>query len=159
MTSTVPRRASTGQRAPGAAVADYRLEQQVGYLLRKAHQRATAIFMKHFGAHQLTPTQWTTLVRVQEQGSVSQNQLGRLTAMDPATIQGVVQRLIERGLIARTPDPKDGRRKRLAPTPTGKRMVSSLVAEAYKVSCDTLKPLTPSERAQFLGLLSRLGGS
>ena len=159
MRSTVPRRASTGQRAAGAAVADYRLEQQVGYLLRKAHQRATAIFMKHFGAHQLTPTQWTTLVRVLEQGSVSQNQLGRLTAMDPATIQGVAQRLIERGLIARTPDPKDGRRKRLAPTPAGKRIVNSLISEAYKVSWDTLKPLTPSEKAQFLDLLSRLGGS
>lgn len=159
MRSKVPRPASTAQHAAAAAVADYRLEEQVGYLLRKAHQRATAIFMKHFGAHQLTPTQWTTLVRVQEQGSVSQNRLGRLTAMDPATIQGVVQRLIERGLIARTPDPKDGRRKRLAPTPAGKRAVTTLVSEAYKVSWDTLKPLTPSERALFLGLLSRLGGS
>ncbi|MFM8991008.1 MAG: COX15/CtaA family protein, partial [Alphaproteobacteria bacterium] len=40
--------------------------------------------------------------RLRELGDTTQNQLGRLTAMDPATIQGVVRRLVARGLVERT---------------------------------------------------------
>jgi DNA-binding MarR family transcriptional regulator len=157
MTRTSALHRPAAKHEPAPATAGYRLEEQIGYVLRKAHQRATAIFARHFGPHQLTPTQWTTLVRIRERGNVSQNHLGRLTAMDPATIQGVVQRLIERDLITRTPDPKDGRRKRLALTPSGEALVEARVAEAFKVSRETLKPLTAAERAQLLELLSRLG--
>ncbi len=146
-------------RASAAAggEAAYRLEDQIGFILRKAHQRATAVFMGRFGPHQLTPTQWTTLVRIRERGALSQNQLGRLTAMDPATIQGVVQRLLERKLLSRTHDPQDARRKRLRLTRAGERLVEELVGEALLVSRDTLAPLAEAERAQLLALLAQLG--
>jgi len=48
------------------------------------------------GALELTPTQFAALARLRELGDTTQNQLGRLTAMDPATIQGVIQRLLLR---------------------------------------------------------------
>ena len=57
-------------------------------------------FLKE-GPVELTPTQFAALVKVHDIGQVSQNQLGRLTAMDPATIQGVIQRLEARKLIER----------------------------------------------------------
>ena len=139
------------------ALGGYALEEQIGFVLRKAQQRASAIFARHFGRYQLTPTQWTTLVRIHEEGSLSQNHLGRLTAMDPATIQGVVERLIERGLLTRIADPHDRRRKRLGLTPQGQRLVRRLVKRALKVSSDTLRPLAPRERTQVRELLERLG--
>src|SRR5215471_8405499 len=71
----------------------YRLEDQVGHLMRRAHQRHTAIFQEGLGDCDLTPTQFAALVKIKELGKVTQNLLGRHTAMDPATIQGVVQRL------------------------------------------------------------------
>ena len=135
----------------------YTLEAQIGYVLRKAQQRASAIFARHFGRDQLTPMQWTTLVRIHERGSLSQNHLGRLTAMDPATIQGVVERLIERGLVTRIADPLDRRRKRLGLTQEGQRLVRRLVGQALKVSRDTLEPLGRRERTQVRALLERLG--
>jgi DNA-binding MarR family transcriptional regulator len=51
---------------------------------------------------------------------VSQNQLGRLTAMDPATISGVIGRLTTRGYVQASPDPKDARVVVLGLTPAGK---------------------------------------
>ena len=145
------------ERKAAAAFAGYVLEDQIGFVLRKAQQRATAIFLSHFGRHQITPTQWTTLVRILEHGSLSQNHLGRLTAMDPATIQGVVQRLIERKLITRIADPDDRRRKRLGLTAAGQRLVQRLIANAVTVSRDTLRPLTKREQALVHDLLERLG--
>ncbi|MBM3568595.1 MAG: MarR family transcriptional regulator, partial [Alphaproteobacteria bacterium] len=97
-----------------ARTAVYRLEDQIGFLLRKAHQRATGIFQTLIGDGAITPTQYAALVKLSEAGPLSQNHLGRLTAMDPATIQGVIRRLVQRRLIQRRPDPGDKRRARLA---------------------------------------------
>ena len=77
--------------------AAYMLEDQVGFLLRCAHQRATEIFNAVMGRFAVTPTQFAALAKLDDLGSVSQNQLGRLTRMDPATVSGVVGRLIARG--------------------------------------------------------------
>src|SRR5271155_1152286 len=106
--------------AQTAAVLDgYVVEEQVGFLMRRANQRHTAIFADGMAAAELTPTQFTALVKVVELGAVTQNHLGRLSAMDPATIQGVVRRLTDRDLVVRTADPLDRRAIVLAPTRSG----------------------------------------
>ncbi len=143
-------------RRPAEAAPTYRLEEQVGHLLRRAHQRATAIFAREIGDPQLTPTQFAALVRLYETGEVSQNHLGRLTAMDPATIQGVIRRLRERGLITARPDPDDRRRSRLALTATGVALIEGLIANGFAVSAETLAPLSEDEREVFLALVKRL---
>lgn len=135
----------------------YVLEAQIGHLLRRAHQRATAIFLAELGdAHGLTPTQFAALVKLSDLGEQSQNELGRLTAMDPATIQGVVRRLMARRLIARSGDPGDRRRTKLRLTPRGRDLVERTVKLGFIVSVRTLAPLSPRERAQFLKLLKKL---
>ena len=70
-----------GTAAERAAV--YALEDQVGFLLRCAHQRATEIFNDVMGRFGVTPTQFAALAKLDDLGSVSQNQLGRLTAHGP----------------------------------------------------------------------------
>ena len=67
------------------------LEEQAGHILRRAHQRHAAIFQELIGDSQLTPLQFAALARLRDLGEVSQNQLGRLTAMDAATMQGVTR--------------------------------------------------------------------
>ena len=69
----------------------FHLEEHVGFLLRRAHQRHVALFLEAVETHALTPTQFAALYKAVEVGRVTQNRLGRLTAMDPATIQGVVR--------------------------------------------------------------------
>ena len=135
----------------------YLLEEQVGHLLRRAHQRATSIFLGEFGDGQPTPTQWAALVKLGGHGALSQNRLGRMTAMDPATIQGVIRRLVERRLIARRADRADRRRSVLTLTPAGRDLVAAHRAAAVRISDATLEPLTARQRAQFLDLLKRLG--
>ena len=134
----------------------YVLEDQVGHLLRRAHQRATQIFLETFEDAGLTPTQWAALARLGEEGAASQNHLGRLTAMDPATVQGGVQRLEKRGLIDREPDPDDRRRTRLRLSAAGAELVARHTADGATVSARTLEPLTDEEAEVFLALLKKL---
>lgn len=135
---------------------DYRLEEQVGFLLRRAQQRHTAIFAARIGRHQLTPTQFATLAKIYDEGTVSQNKLGRLTAMDPATMQGVMARLLDRGFIARAADPKDRRRALLRLTPAGRAAFVESAPNGKLISKETLAPLDARERAAFLRLLAKL---
>src|ERR1044072_5365366 len=90
--------------------ASYRLDDQVGFLLRRVTQRHVAIFAAKMG-EDITPMRWAVLAKLHEAGPSSQNRLGRSTAMDGATIKGVVDRLMGRGLIETRPDPLDARRR------------------------------------------------
>jgi MarR family transcriptional regulator, lower aerobic nicotinate degradation pathway regulator len=137
--------------------ADYALERQVGHLLRRAHQRATAIFLAELGeAYDVTPRQFAALVKLHELGAQSQNELGRLTAMDPATIQGVIRRLVARQLIERSGDPGDRRRATLRLTARGRALVRRTIPLGFKVSDRTLAPLPAAESRRFLRLLRML---
>ncbi len=134
----------------------YVLERQIGHVLRRAHQRASAIFMAKFAEHRLTPTQFAALAKVADEGEVSQNRLGRLTAMDPATMKGVIGRLHRRRLIARKPDPADRRRTLWRLTSAGHRLLGRAIAAGVGTSNETLAPLGAGERKTLLDLLARL---
>lgn len=134
---------------------NYRLDAQVGFLLRKANQRHLSIFAGLIPA--LTPTQFAALAKLCELGPTSQNALGRATAMDVATIKGVVDRLRTKGLVTTLPDPTDRRRLVLAPTQAGAGAYAEARPAAHRITAETLAPLTPAERESFVALLARLG--
>jgi MarR family transcriptional regulator, lower aerobic nicotinate degradation pathway regulator len=144
--------------APLALESDYVLEQHIGHLLRRAHQRHVANFEKGFGPLDLTPTQFAALAKIGERGEVSQNLLGRQTAMDPATIQGVIQRLMARELIERRADPSDRRATLLRLTAAGLALTRKAIAKVEQVSQTTLAPLDARERANLALLLQKLSG-
>ena len=151
-------RLTTMQSRPRVVASDkdYVFDDQVGHLLRRAHQRHTSIFQEHIGDSQLTPLQFAALVKLSDLGEVSQNHLGRLIAMDAATMQGVIRRLFTRRLIDRRPDPTDRRRILLRLSPSGTSLLAECIANGFTVTDRTLEPLSPSERASLLGLLRRI---
>ncbi|MEM1266741.1 MAG: MarR family transcriptional regulator [Pseudomonadota bacterium] len=134
--------------------AAYHLSEQVGFNLRRAAQRHVAIFTRHVG--DLTPTQFAALARLYEHGALSQNLLGRQTAMDSATIKGVVERLRSRDLVTSRPDPEDQRLRLIALTGAGRALFELAQARALSAGVETLAPLTEAEAAQFEALLAKL---
>ncbi len=134
---------------------EYRLDEQVGYLLRLAYQRHTLIFQDH-ALNNLTPTQFSALIRLAERGRCSQNQLGRLIAVDVATIKGVVDRLHNKNLVTLEKDARDRRRILISLSPAGLNMVTRLRTMGRSVTDATLEALQPGERTVFLGLLKKL---
>lgn len=139
------------------ALADFCVEDHIGFLLRRAHQRHVSLFTAGLAHAELTPTQFTALFKTVQLGRITQNHLGRLAAMDPATIQGVVQRLTARGLIRRRHDPMDRRMAVLEPTEAGIALITGTVACARKAHEAALSPLTPEEQDQLLVLLRKMG--
>jgi DNA-binding MarR family transcriptional regulator len=136
---------------------NYILEDQVGHLLRRANQRHTALFTRRFAAYDLTPLQFAVMMKLADHAEgLSQNHLGRLTAMDPNTTQGVVQRLLERELISRLRSTEDRRRFVLSLTALGKTLTAELIEQGFAISAETLEPLSEKEQLLFIDLLHRL---
>jgi DNA-binding MarR family transcriptional regulator len=154
--TTAATRGATPRRLDDPA--SYRLEEQIGFVLRRAHQKATSIFNSVMSEFGVTPTQFAALAKLDDAGRVSQNELGRLTAMDPATIWGVINRLIKRGYVAQSPAPDDARLVMVELTDAGRKAILRMKAVAANVSRETLRPFTADEARQLLDLLGRLGG-
>lgn len=133
---------------------NYKLDDQIGYVLRRVTQRHLAIFSER--VPQVTTTQWAVLARLAELGPLSQNHLGRMTSMDAATIKGVVDRLARMGFVETAADPQDRRRLTVSLTDAGQRVYQDGVSTALKISAETLGPLTEKERDQLMVLLLKL---
>lgn len=96
------------------------------------------------------------MVKLLECGPLSQNELGRLTAMDVATIKGVVDRLRQRNLVSSKKDPKDARRQLIDLTLKGERAIKLAIPYAHEVTKKTVDPLTAVETKQLVKLLGKL---
>ncbi|MCL4773095.1 MAG: MarR family transcriptional regulator [Burkholderiaceae bacterium] len=128
----------------------------MGFLLRRAYQRATANLGRGIGAHDLTPPQFAVLARLHERGSVSQNLLGRLVVMEPANVRTIVQRLGRRGLVRTERAPADRRLLMVSLTGKGATLTRRLVPIELDATAATLAPLTPRERTQLRRLLAKV---
>ena len=148
-------RPSSAAETPEPAEEAYDLTEQVGFIMRQAAQRHVSIFNEIMG-NDLTPTQWAVLARLYQDGGSSQNLLGRQTAMDAATIKGVVDRLLKRKLVQTKPDPEDGRRLIVELSPAGADYTRELLPKAETVTKVTLAPLATNQRATLIALLKQL---
>jgi DNA-binding MarR family transcriptional regulator len=158
MNAKAPAKAAGARRstAPEGAAAFYVLDHQIGFALRLAHQRHTALFAERIGDPELTPTQWAALAKLWQTGPTSQNRLGRMTGMDASTIRGVVNRLIKRGLVDTRPDQEDGRLLLIGLTRAGTLLYRALAPLALAISEETLSPLGKDERETLMRLLDKI---
>jgi DNA-binding MarR family transcriptional regulator len=149
------KRTTRAQNAKKAASRPYVMEDQVGFLMRVAMQRHTAIFMSRM-VHDLTQTQFAALAKLVEVGTCSQNHLGRLIYLDAATIKGVIDRLRMRKLVTVQLNPKDRRRSMVSATKNGYRVASDAIKVAHRITAETLVPLRPLEQRRIVRLLRKM---
>jgi MarR family transcriptional regulator, lower aerobic nicotinate degradation pathway regulator len=138
-----------------SAPAGYVLDDQVGFLMRVAMQRHTAIFTARM-IEGLTQTQFAALAKLYEVGPCSQNHLGRLIYLDAATIKGVVDRLSARGFVTALNDPADRRRRAVALSVRGRMVTEAAIEIAAEITAATLAPLSGEEQRQVAELLNTL---
>ena len=135
---------------------DYVLDEQIGFLLRVAMQRHTAVFTARM-IEGLTQTQFAALAKLHEVGPCSQNHLGRLIYLDAATIKGVVDRLSARGFVTALADTKDRRRRAVTLSERGREVAVAAITVAAQITAATLASLTADEQRELTRLLNKVG--
>jgi DNA-binding MarR family transcriptional regulator len=83
-------------------------------------------------------------------------ELGTYLGLDKSSMTGLVSRAEKRGLVERSPSPRDGRAVLVALTPAGRRLVEHGEAEIGRRVTELTKRLNATQRKQFTQLASVL---
>ncbi len=90
------------------------------------------------------------------EGDVNQRMLEQYLMVKPSTVNGIVSRLEEKGLITRTVSGSDGRCRILRPTETGRACREALDDVVRRVERQMEQGFTPEEVALLHSLLQRV---
>lgn len=135
---------------------EYVLSEQIGHLLRRAYQRHTSIFQVAIPDEKLTSVQFAVLTTVRDNPHSPLVHIGRLTAIDHATLRDIVSRLKRRGLVTMKTGAEDKRQRIVALTDEGEDLVRDIIPEARNITELTLKNLDACERVAALAILKKL---
>jgi DNA-binding MarR family transcriptional regulator len=131
------------------------LQPYSGFLIRRAQQLHLDVWAD--GSFQgITGIQFGVLVLVGRHPLLDQKTLGAHLALDRSTIAGIVSRLERQGLLTRTVDDNDGRRRLLELTPSGTAALRELRHHASSVNERLTAPLSDAERLELRRLLGVL---
>jgi DNA-binding MarR family transcriptional regulator len=137
---------------------EYVFSDQVGHLLRRAYQRHVAIFQQTISDSQLTAAQFVVLCAIRNFVSCSLSEIVKTTAIDQATMRGIIERLKAREVISVSHDANDRRKVLVSLTPAGVAIIDATVPAAFAVSEATFGNLNPAERVAILYLLRKMCG-
>ena len=126
-----------------------------GFMLRRAHQIAVSLFLEETGDLRITTTQFGILHLLKHRPGLDQISVAKFLGLDRSTTGMVLKTLETAGLIGRTVGKKDRRRRTLALTPAGEKMLLRLRAPAQRVMERQLSAFAPRERKQFLAMLDK----
>jgi DNA-binding MarR family transcriptional regulator len=135
---------------------DFDFTEQVGHLMRRTYQRHVAIFQQNISDSQLTAAQFIVLCAVRDHGSCSLSEIVKATAVDQATVRGIIERLKHRKLILVSHDPDDRRKTLVTLTGTGQALLDKTVPFVEQISEQTYGNLNPAERVALTFLLKKM---
>lgn len=128
-----------------------------GHLARRFQQIAVAVFLAEVeeAGYDLTPVQYAALVAVNADPGIDQATLAGLIAYDRTTITGVVDRLVQKGLVTRHESSRDRRARELKMTDTGRRTLRGITPAVEAAQRIMLRGLTEKEAKELVRLLQK----
>ncbi|MEZ5738872.1 MAG: MarR family transcriptional regulator [Burkholderiaceae bacterium] len=145
--------ARTDATVPGAS-----LRHLVGYAALQVQLQLRDVFLARIGVpFELRPVEFALLGLLADRAPMTQKQLAVALRLKAPNLTVIVERLLARGLLARRRNARDGRSLLVSLTATGRRLQARAHAESLTMEDQALAGLSPSERAQLLDLLWRVG--
>ena len=149
MTDTADPIAPEGLRASA-------LTDDVSFLLARANAIALAAGNAALVEHGLKARSYSVLVLTSGVARPSQRELAEFLRLDPSQVVSLVDELQSRGLVERTPDPRDRRANVVVATDAGRALVEVARESARRAEEGVHAQLTSDERATLARLLRTL---
>jgi len=127
---------------------------QPGYLIRRVHQVAVAMFTHDMAHLDLTPVQYAAMVTIRSYPGIDQQAAGSRIGVDRTTMNDVAKRLAAKGLVLRVAG--RGRQFKLTLTDAGTNLVLQAGRTVQKHGDELLLPLTERQRRDFIESLLTL---
>ncbi|MGY4236329.1 DNA-binding MarR family transcriptional regulator [Bradyrhizobium sp. USDA 4449] len=128
-----------------------------GHLARRFQQIAVAVFLAEVGqaGFDLTPVQYAALATIKANPGLDQVTLAGLIAFDRTTITGVVDRLVQKGLVERRASRRDRRARELEITDEGRRTLRRITPAVESAQQIMLRGLSDKEAEELMRLLQK----
>ena len=131
------------------------LYRRPGFMIRRVHQIAVALFIEETGKLGVTNRQYGILFVLKHRPGIDQISVANLLGLDRSTTGMVLKKLEEDGLVVRSVGVHDRRRHSLQLTTSGEKLLSQLAEPARKAHARVLSAFTPREQTLFLALLGK----
>lgn len=122
---------------------------RVGFLLRQAHQAFRAATQAGLDPLGLTLPQYSVLSVAAAVPGSSGAELARESMVTAQTANEIIAALVEAGLLARRPDDRDRRLRRLDVTPAGRALLSRARHAVHAVEQRMTASLPPTHAARL----------
>jgi DNA-binding MarR family transcriptional regulator len=141
-------------------MATLKLDDFLPYRLSIASNRVSAAIASAYQAlFGLKISEWRLVAVIAEGPGMTQQALGLATRMDKVTVSRAAAALVERGLVARQPNPGDQRSHMLALTATGRALYDDVAPKALELEAQVFAGFSPKEIATFRTMLDRIEAS
>ncbi|MGY2735935.1 MarR family winged helix-turn-helix transcriptional regulator [Sphingomonas sp. UYP23] len=141
-------------------MATLKLDDFLPYRLSIASNRVSAAIATAYQAlFGLKISEWRLVAVIAEGPGMTQQALGLATRMDKVTVSRAAAALVERGLVARQPNPGDQRSHMLALTATGRALYDDVAPKALELEARVFAGFSPKEIATFRAMLDRIEAS
>jgi DNA-binding MarR family transcriptional regulator len=130
------------------------------YLLARASHLISKRFYAHLRREGVPVREWRVLATLSDGDAIPLGELAEIILVEQSSTTRLVNRMIDRGLVKKAPDPADGRRVLVAITPAGANRVADLMRQAARIDRDIITgfeaAMTPGRGAALKAELSAL---
>jgi len=135
---------------------EFPILQSVGYLLKQLRNTLDRVVDEEMTEHDLTGVQWGPLLMLQYGLGTTAADLARIGCVDTGAMTRMLDRLEAKGLVRRTPCPRDRRVTQLELTEEGRRLCREIPFGLARVSNGLLRGFTPEEFETLKNFLRRM---
>ena len=150
--------ATSGEDAALGVHQSPNLDDAIAYRLHRTNRLLLTHLARILEDHHqgLTPEKWFILARLGQSAPLRQVELTEGALEDAPNVSRLVDRLVEDGLVDRSPDPKDRRAKTLALTASGTKLAKKLDQMAIEERHRVFEGFTAREMCALVKVLDRL---
>lgn len=136
---------------------DYGFSQHVGFYIQEVSRKTSLLLNKALEPYGITYSQFRVLNCLWKRGPLTQKEILVIISVQPSTLTGVIDLLVEKELVTRIGDGKDGRLRRVSLTSAGEALREPTWAAIDVIEERTTALMSPEIRTLMLEQLKQMG--
>lgn len=124
--------------------------------MMRIHHKVQRSESASLAEHNLTLPQFDVLAQLDREEGITQQALADRLLVTKGNVCGLMDRMMEQGLVERRADPEDRRAYMLHLTPKGKQLIQDVMPAHTELIAEQIGQLAPEKQKQLLDLLSEL---
>jgi DNA-binding MarR family transcriptional regulator len=135
---------------------NYQINESIGYLLKQVRNALDRAVDSEMAEHDLTGVQWGPLLMIDHGMGTTAAELARIGCVDTGAMTRMLDRLEAKGLLRRSPCPKDRRVMQLELTDEGRELCRMIPYGLCRVLNSMLRGFTDDEVATLKSFARRM---